>query len=321
MVRRLLILGSLLTLLPPAPAVGLSDQPGTCAGATTNSSVNVWLSETVGSTTDQDWYRFTVSSQTYVLITLGDLPANYQLELYGACGTKLAGSNRSGRTYEEIYRNLAVGTYRVRVSGVSGANSSSPYALRIRPLAQAVSVLSYSVFTDSYGYLNIPGEVLNNTTTNREFVKISATFYNASNQVLDTDFTYTLPDIVKARTRGAFLLWAPKPAGFDHLKLVVSTWTTTDAPVPGLAISPGVRNVDAYDWLHYPGEVTNSAGSAAEFVQVVLTMYGARGQVRNVEWTYTDPSTIGPGETSSFEVIVFDHHAGTNRYVLSADAM
>ena len=58
----------------------------------------------------------------------------------------------------------------------------------------------------SYDYLNIVGEVINNTDEWFDFVKVVATFYDSDNKVLGSDFTYTELDELPPQGKGVFVL-------------------------------------------------------------------------------------------------------------------
>src|SRR4051794_11216877 len=111
---RLAAAGLLAVLLVPAavPALADTDAANTCATATALPT-GTWHSESLSSTVDVDWYKFTTTATTRALITLGGLAADDRLDLYGACGTLLATSSRGDFQFEELYRSLAPGSYRV----------------------------------------------------------------------------------------------------------------------------------------------------------------------------------------------------------------
>jgi hypothetical protein len=54
-------------------------------------------------------------------------------------------------------------------------------------------ILSQSTYTDNIGAVHIVGEVINESPVTAKFVKIIVTFYDAYNQVVGTDNTYTEP--------------------------------------------------------------------------------------------------------------------------------
>src|SRR3954469_8606298 len=69
-----------LALAPAASAAG--DRPNTQAGATTASPDYTWVSDTIGSKTDVDYFRFTTSRATYGQLLLANLPGNYDLQVF-----------------------------------------------------------------------------------------------------------------------------------------------------------------------------------------------------------------------------------------------
>ncbi len=66
------------------------------------------------------------------------------------------------------------------------------------------SILSQSAYTDSIGSVHIVGEVINQSPVTAKFVKIIVTFYNAYNQVIGTDFTFTQPSDLAPGQRAPF---------------------------------------------------------------------------------------------------------------------
>lgn len=90
-------------------------------------TTNTIISAKIGTATDIDWFKFSNSTtQKNIKISLTNLPANYDVRLYNSSGTLLASSLNTGLNNELIvYNTTTVATYYIRVSGVSGANSSS----------------------------------------------------------------------------------------------------------------------------------------------------------------------------------------------------
>lgn len=74
--------------------------------------------------TDVDWYKVVLSATTNLRVTVSQLPANYNLELYIG-GSFVTGSYNTGTTNEVIIRNgQTANTLYYRVYGVSGATNS-----------------------------------------------------------------------------------------------------------------------------------------------------------------------------------------------------
>lgn len=84
-------------------------------------------------TGDVDWFAVYETAGFTLQITLDQLPADYDLELYNENGAKVAQSTNAGTTAESIsYTTPAQGLYYVKVFGYNGARSSTtPYRLRV----------------------------------------------------------------------------------------------------------------------------------------------------------------------------------------------
>lgn len=55
--------------------------------------------------------------------------------------------------------------------------------------------------------------------------------------------------------------------------------------------------------LHVIGEVINNRPSTAVFVTIVGTFYDVNNKVIGIQFTYTNPTDIGPGKKAPFEII------------------
>jgi len=71
---------------------------------------------------------------------------------------------------------------------------------------ESIKIASSNDFIDSIGYLHVVGEVQNNTPTNAQFVKVTGTFYDSSDNVVATDFTYTNPSDIGSGQKAPFQL-------------------------------------------------------------------------------------------------------------------
>jgi len=110
----------------------------------------------IATSTDVDYYSFAnTSAQPNIKVSLTNLPANYNIALLNPSGTKVASSNNTGTTAETIkWNGGVVGTYKVKVNGVSGSFSSTAcYDLRVdlnsvpwRSADRVGDVKSFSLF-------------------------------------------------------------------------------------------------------------------------------------------------------------------------------
>lgn len=58
------------------------------------------------------------------------------------------------------------------------------------------------------------------------------------------------------------------------------------------------------DYFHIVGEVLNTASTEKDFVKVIATLYDDKNKVIGTDFTYTNPSTIFPQETSPFSFMI-----------------
>ena len=166
------------------------------------------------------------------------------------------------------------------------------------------------------------GEVINNTSSNHRFTKIVASLYNASNTLIGSDFGYADIDIIKPGQRSPFsVLVIDPPAGIDRYALQLESRATTEKPLEGFVlVSQGDRDGDIADWHYIYGEVRNDTGVEVRFVKILATLYNAEGIVVGNDYTYTDLSTLTPGQTSPFEILVLEWN-GATRYELQVQGM
>ena len=147
---------------------------GTCPGiydVSTNGStggaalipLNTDVKGLINVTGDNDYYKFTITTGGTITITLGTLPANYQLALLNSSGSTLQSSTNGGTTSETINATVAAGTYYARVypKNTGAFNASICYTLRVQTGTAArnagaemvqFSNTKFSVFPNPVGY-------------------------------------------------------------------------------------------------------------------------------------------------------------------------
>ncbi|MDW8157637.1 MAG: fibronectin type III domain-containing protein [Bacteroidia bacterium] len=103
---------------------------------------------------DVDWFKVTISTPSNITVTLTNLPADYNLELY-VNGTYSQGSYASGISNETItITNAAPGTYHFRVYGQNSAfNNASDYTITAtvttQPACAIPTLLNSSAITST----------------------------------------------------------------------------------------------------------------------------------------------------------------------------
>lgn len=86
----------------------------------------------ISAATDFDYFTFSnTTTEVNIKVSLSNLPANYNLQVFGPSGVKIASSEKGGTKNEEIIlNNVAVGNYQLKVLGAKGAfNTTQCYEL------------------------------------------------------------------------------------------------------------------------------------------------------------------------------------------------
>ena len=153
------------------------------------------------------------------------------------------------------------------------------------------------------GYYCLVGEVFNPSDSNMDFVKVVATFYNDTETVIGTSFTYTELDIILPDDTVPFEISSyPDKIQPASCKLSVDYQTTEEQPFAGLSIKSHSASIDDMGYYKIVGEVENTSTMPAEFVKVIATFYNSSGDVIGVAFTYTDIDVVEAGDTAPFEL-------------------
>ena len=190
------------------------------------------------------------------------------------------------------------------------------------PTPQPTSmILSHTSYT-SIGYFHVVGEVQNTLSTNIEYVEIIATFYDSSDTVIGTAFTFTYMDILKPNQKSPFDLSSyPDEITPASYKLTVDYLTTSEQPLSGLAILSHTPSVDSLGYHKIVGEVKNNADKEADFVQIVGTYYDSAGKVIGASYTFTNPEDLGVGDTAPFELSSYPRKINPTSYELQVQGI
>jgi hypothetical protein len=308
----------LAALLVPAaaPALADTDASNTCAGATALPA-GTWHTEPLSAPGDVDWYQFSTAATVRALITLGGLDTDDRLDLFSACGTLLATSNRPGSQYEEVYRALPPGTFRLRVQHASGPTSTHAYGVRVRLLSYTVQVLSASGFLEYPNEPRIVGEVLNNTASPREDISVRIRFYDAADALIRTRVTYARFERLPAWSRSMFV-WADVIIpGYDHYTVeVLDAPIASDRPFTALTVTRGPSTPDGFGGVTFNGTLDNPTGQTIGVPRVMLTIYDAYGRVSNADFNDTSPDPMAPHSSNPYAIYLSGHTTG-NRMVYS----
>lgn len=121
---------------PPPPACADLFEPNNSIMETKSINANTTYTATIGSATDEDWYRFrTWAPWRYVKVSIWGMAADYDLYLYDVNGVLLASSTVSGNTAEAVIYNNGPDDFNYRLKVVSksgGFNADVCYSIRLQ---------------------------------------------------------------------------------------------------------------------------------------------------------------------------------------------
>ena len=129
------------TTSAPSECPGAYDiEPNNTTGTAWTIPMNTDTYGRLGFAGDNDYYSFTTTGGS-ITVSLTNLPANYQLSLLNSAGTILQSSTNNASADETITRNVAAGTYFVRVYPKNNGawNANSCYTLNVTGAAARVS--------------------------------------------------------------------------------------------------------------------------------------------------------------------------------------
>jgi hypothetical protein len=183
-----------------------------------------------------------------------------------------------------------------------------------------VVVRGITDYVTAYGERHVVGEVTNSTSGSIWFPKVVGTFYDAAGQVVITDTTYTMLDVVDVGEVAPFdLILLQPPPSVDHYELQVE-YATTDLPPLRVDIASHQGSVSDTGSYHVVGEVINQNAFAVRFVRVVVTFYSARDEVVRTDFSDLALDTLDPGQKAPFEVVLLDPPADMDHYAVKAQA-
>lgn len=168
-----------------------------------------------------------------------------------------------------------------------------------------VRVVSHSSFYNIFNTLWVVGEVENIGDMATRFTKITATFYNSSNQVIGSEYGYADLDVLLPGRKSSFdILFDESDGSLNvHNYTLAVSWDNYAAGKPlGIEILSSSNYIDGYGYMHVIGEVRNQGTLNANFTQVFATFYDSSGTVVGTDWDFTDPTHLTPNEIGAFDV-------------------
>lgn len=180
---------------------------------------------------------------------------------------------------------------------------------------------NHSYYVDLFGYLNIVGEVKNDTADHLHSVGITVNVFNSGGQFIGTGFNYIYLNNLPTGDKTCFYISLEEPANWSHYEFEPPGYWTGGAPLPNLTVLNDSGYYDPF-WGGYEiiGQVRNDHGTRVEDIFLVGTLYNASGTVMDCDYADIDAFYLDPGQASPFEMAFFwRDYADVASYRLQVD--
>jgi hypothetical protein len=171
--------------------------------------------------------------------------------------------------------------------------------------APEVKILdNLSVYVDYYNYLHVVGEAQNTSSVNLQFIEIHIYFYGSAGNFLAHDYTYTYLNNLPAYQKTCFEIMLPVPSGWSYYRFSPVLYMTDGLPLPPLTQNNISGSYISSSGSYFiTGSIKNPTSATYDWVMPVGTLYNSAGTVVGCDYTYTDPSTLSPNQSGTFEMI------------------
>jgi hypothetical protein len=183
---------------------------GTTGGAATI-PFNTNITGLISPSAEIDNYKFVITTAGTITVTLGTLPADYDLKLLNSAGAQVAISQNGSTTGETINYTAPAGTYYAQVYGYNGANNASVcYTLKVTlgtATRQGDIVTSYGGKKLMSVFPNPAHDKLNINLSGYEGVS-EIRLYDVNGQVVNSQRTAQINSImdISRLARGVYLI-------------------------------------------------------------------------------------------------------------------
>jgi hypothetical protein len=182
-----------------------------------------------------------------------------------------------------------------------------------------ISVVSVNTLPTSIGPV-VVGEVRNASSAPIEGVQVAVSLTDKAGHAIGDQFGFALLKILPAGAKAPFSI--PYTGG-THDVAKVSATVKADPSVQmqytTVQVASRVGQPLGSDY-EVTGTVSNSSSVPVTFANVVATFYDKGGSVVGAAHDVSDGSTIAPGGTASFNIVLQEQGSKVARYSLAAEA-
>lgn len=169
-------------------------------------------------------------------------------------------------------------------------------------------------YEDSYG-ANIIGVVTNDGSVPLEYVQIVSSVYGANDAFLDSDYTFTMLDVLLPGEWSPFSLSIRDPGDFRTFDYQAQWQEASSRPSRVVEVVNHRGRLEGR-YFTIGGQVRNAGSSPVEYVQVIAAAYDAQDNLVGVDYTFTRLDVLSAGGTSPFELSLREPLAPVARYEL-----
>ena len=178
-----------------------------------------------------------------------------------------------------------------------------------------VEVVNFHSVTNEFVELEFVGEVTNTGEEDAAFVQLVLTLTDVQGNVVGTGFTAleALSILPPGETVPFEIFVGDPPDSWAEEKIQVEAEAAdafsrslayTDFEVLGVTVTPD--EFGELRIIRVRGIVQNIGSESAELIKVTFAAFDAAGDLETVEHELTELDQIAPGETSPFEILVFE---------------
>ena len=182
-----------------------------------------------------------------------------------------------------------------------------------------ISVVSINTLPTSIGPV-VVGEVRNASGSPVDGVQVAVSLTDRAGQAIGNQFGFTLLKVLPPGAKAPFSI--PYTGGTHDVGKVSATVRADPAvamqytTVQVLSRTAQALGTD----YEVTGTVSNSSSTPVNFANIVGTFYDKSGNVVGAAHDVSDASTIPPGGTASFNLILQEQGSKVNHYSLTAEA-
>jgi hypothetical protein len=164
--------------------------------------------------------------------------------------------------------------------------------------------LTHFAYSDDY-YLNIVGEVINNSDQPADWVNIVGSIYDENGNLLNASIAYTMVDTLAPGERSPFKLYFGD--NWDnstdyYLQLTGSVGEMPEKIFGLVEYNYTIENGSCT----FTGTVRNVSGQESSFATIIVSMYDENDQLVDADWAFSDGDAIPANGTDTFELWIYD---------------